>query len=99
MPKTEIPGMGKRTRVYTGIYRYFTIPVYTLRNTRAPIAAFRPPGATNLLAVVYSVRPPGATLGEEDAREEGGELGELLGVRAVAHGVVGRVHGHDHCPT
>ena len=38
MPKTEIPGMGKRTRVYAGIYRYFTIPVYTLRNTPAAIA-------------------------------------------------------------
>jgi hypothetical protein len=37
MPKTEIPGMGKRARVYTGIYRYFTIPVYTLRNTPAAI--------------------------------------------------------------
>ena len=48
----QIPGMGGAGRVYTGIYRYFTIPVYTLRNTRAPIAAFRPPGATNLLAVV-----------------------------------------------
>jgi hypothetical protein len=31
--------MGKRARVYTGIYRYFTIPVYTLRNTRAAIHA------------------------------------------------------------
>ena len=36
-PKGKIPGMGKRARVYTGIYRYFTIPVYTLRNTRATI--------------------------------------------------------------
>ena len=37
--KTKIPGMGKRARVYTGIYRYFTIPVYTLRNTPATIRA------------------------------------------------------------
>ena len=29
--------MGKRARVYTGIYRYFTIPVFTLRNTPAAI--------------------------------------------------------------
>ena len=35
--KTKIPGMGKRARAYTGIYRYFTIPVYTLRNTPATI--------------------------------------------------------------
>ena len=28
--------MKKRTRVYAGIYRYFTMPVYTLRNTPAP---------------------------------------------------------------
>ena len=41
-PKTKIPGMGKRARVYTGIYRYFTIPVYTLRNTPATIGQGRP---------------------------------------------------------
>ena len=29
-------GKRKKKRVYTGIYRYFTIPVYTLRNTPAP---------------------------------------------------------------
>ena len=74
-PKSKIPGMGKRARVYTGIYRYFTIPVYTLRNTRAPIPATsatrRDPRDARIFATCDLRDTGGAPLGGRRGTEAG----------------------------
>ena len=73
--------MGKRARVYTGIYRYFTIPVYTLRNTRA---AIRP--------VFDGLRRGGAfTRGEDEVY---GAVADWLRGETV-RGVVAGENGHQ----
>ena len=71
MPKTEIPGMGKRARVYTGIYRYFTIPVYIpvytgiLPYRYIPSEILRPPykQATNTLPYRVTYPAGGTAVG------------------------------------
>ena len=74
-------GKRKKKRVYTGIYRYFTIPVYTLRNTRA---AIRP--------VFDGLRRGGAfTRGEDEVY---GAVADWLRGETV-RGVVAGENGHQ----